>query len=163
MRDKAAIGERIARAVAGSDLSVAELAQRIGRSRDTIYAWMKAESLPDAYDLLKVCGELGVSADALLGLEPRLQTGVCYLDAERLRAVLATTEPRELRDLMEWDLPPVDLGGEIPDGSIIVSPHEGRSAVNRAARHIEAHAPRVLDRWRDAFEHDIKAIFRDIH
>jgi transcriptional regulator with XRE-family HTH domain len=59
---------RAARLDAG--LSQAELARRIGRSKQLTNAWESGRSAMLARDLIRVAAVLGCSADRLLGLEP---------------------------------------------------------------------------------------------
>lgn len=63
--------ERLTQALTEKDISQAELSRRIITARGTVSRWMHGVSAPHAEDLYKMCEELNVSADWLLGLSDR--------------------------------------------------------------------------------------------
>jgi transcriptional regulator with XRE-family HTH domain len=63
--------ERLKAVMDARDISQSQLAQVLGVSRSTVTGWVRYGKLPDALLLAKLCDELNVSSDALLGLNTR--------------------------------------------------------------------------------------------
>jgi DNA-binding transcriptional regulator LsrR (DeoR family) len=63
--------ERLKALMDARDISQSQLAQVLGVSRSTVTGWVRYGKLPDALLLAKLCDELHVSSDHLLGLNTR--------------------------------------------------------------------------------------------
>lgn len=61
-----AVGQRLAAARAAAGLSQADLAERIGVHRQTVYRWEAGTQPPDAYGLAMACLVCGVDVGAVL-------------------------------------------------------------------------------------------------
>lgn len=61
--------KRLAEEIARSGLTTAELARRVGVSPEMITQYKTTKKLPSLDTFMKLCKELGVSADDLLGLK----------------------------------------------------------------------------------------------
>lgn len=62
--------DRLSAAMDEAPISQAELGRRLNKARSTITLWKKGKTEPDLATFARLCGELGVSADQLLGLRP---------------------------------------------------------------------------------------------
>ncbi len=65
------LGEKILSLRKARGWSQEELADRIGVTRQAVSRWESDSAKPDADKIIAVCKEFGVSADYLLGLQPR--------------------------------------------------------------------------------------------
>ena len=77
------IANKINELIEDGDISINELAQRVGVTRQQIARWKKGTSEPLASNLMQICKIYGVSADYILGLPeglawPRRETGTGY-------------------------------------------------------------------------------------
>jgi DNA-binding transcriptional regulator LsrR (DeoR family) len=64
---------RLIEAIAQRNLSQSRLAEALGVSRSTITGWLRYGKLPDADLIYRVCSELHVSSDWLLGLDTHIE------------------------------------------------------------------------------------------
>ncbi|NCC62415.1 MAG: XRE family transcriptional regulator, partial [Verrucomicrobiae bacterium] len=65
------LGERIQHLRNGAGLSQEQLASIVGVSRQAISKWETDQSLPDLDKIVLLCEAFSVSADDLLGQEPK--------------------------------------------------------------------------------------------
>lgn len=61
--------DRLYEARCATGLSQAKFAERAGMHANTLCNYETGDHTPDGYTLMKLCRELGISADWLLGLE----------------------------------------------------------------------------------------------
>jgi DNA-binding transcriptional regulator LsrR (DeoR family) len=61
--------ERLNGTLQAQGMSQSQLAARLGISRSTLTGWLRYGKLPDGILLARVCDELGISADWLLGIQ----------------------------------------------------------------------------------------------
>ena len=62
------IATKINELIEDGNISINELAQKIGVTRQQIARWRKGKSEPIATNLMQICKIYGVSADYILGL-----------------------------------------------------------------------------------------------
>lgn len=60
--------ERLELLIDNSDVTLIELAKKLGVHKNTIYSWRDGSSMPDAKGVADLAEIFGVSADWLLGL-----------------------------------------------------------------------------------------------
>lgn len=63
--------ERFKSALEASGLTLTEMALRTGASRQMLYHWTQAKAMPQARMMPRICKELNVSSDWLLGLKEK--------------------------------------------------------------------------------------------
>src|SRR5688500_4015969 len=61
--------DRLNGTLQAQSISQSQLAARLGVSRSTLTGWLRYGKLPDGILLARVCDELGISADWLLGIQ----------------------------------------------------------------------------------------------
>jgi DNA-binding transcriptional regulator LsrR (DeoR family) len=61
--------DRLIATLQAQGISQSQLAMRLGISRSTLTGWLRYGKLPDGILLARVCDELGISADWLLGIQ----------------------------------------------------------------------------------------------
>lgn len=70
-------GEALSKALKKANISQSELAQRLHVNKSSVNQYVKGTKYPSVEMLTKICNELNVSADTLLGLE---NTEGCEID-----------------------------------------------------------------------------------
>jgi len=102
-KEQSPIGKRISQAREAAGLSQAELGARLGVSQQVVAAWERKLTGIHSTSLAKLCEELGVSSDQLLGLKrPPLRTG--HTTEQRLRKAFAQLEglpPKDRKQVVD--------------------------------------------------------------
>ncbi len=65
--------DRLNNTLQSQGMSQSQLAARLGISRSTLTGWLRYGKLPDGVLLARVCDELGISADWLLGMQTQAE------------------------------------------------------------------------------------------
>lgn len=156
-RLKGEIRARLKALIGESDLRQKQVARACGVTDRTVRNWMdsKNKALPQAHTIHLLCLELGCTADELVGLPgrptlpPSAETPneVWFVDRRRVEAILGTTDPSELEDLLDWDPDPLAISAYLPAGCEATTFRDLGPTIAKVKRHIREHAPGLLESW----------------
>ena len=96
-KEQSPIGKRVSEAREVAGLSQAELGARLGVSQQVVAAWERKLTGIHSSNLVKLCEELRVSSDQLLGLEP-ISRSAGHTTEQRLRKVFGQLESLPAKD-----------------------------------------------------------------
>lgn len=102
-KEQSPIGKRISQAREAAGLSQAELGARLGVSQQVVAAWERKLTGVHSTNLARLCEELGVSSDQLLGLE-RAPRPTGHTTEQRLRKAFARLEglpPKDRKQVVD--------------------------------------------------------------
>lgn len=94
-------GEKLKAARELSHLSQEELGKRTGVSGSAISAYEKSRKYPSLDTLIKICSELSVSADYLLGLSDDMRLHKSYLTDAQISSLQTIIRELELLNLSD--------------------------------------------------------------
>jgi transcriptional regulator with XRE-family HTH domain len=81
------LNDRIRELRVQKNLTQAQIAERLGITKNAVNSWEKLGSSPSLKHVAQLAGVFGVSTDYLLGVEQRLTLDVTKLDEQQREAV----------------------------------------------------------------------------